>query len=111
MTEEEVILPVMMGRVYDKDTFPPKQRELWDSFLASGERADMTQIYPGSVVKTCQECGVQIAIGPRQTQVYDESPESFALMCPLCTARAAVETGQSDVPVINFNNPHEFKKD
>jgi len=68
---------------------------------------DLSNPYPGSIQKSCVDCGVAVWVGPRQ-QAALTLRDDFLICCPTHAAlRAAEADGGYDVHDLGNKHPNE----
>lgn len=61
-----------------------------------------SNIYPGSVVQKCHDCGTEVYVGPKQQEFLSTAPPGWPVYCFLC----AVKHADKDAFVADLGNPH-----
>lgn len=104
--------PVLACRPVRIDDYPPERRAVWDK-VATNVGTPLN-IYPGSTYQLCEDCAIEIAVGPRQQAAVESATHvglAAHVCCMLCAgARAAeAEADGDEMDVISMGNP--FKKE
>ncbi len=105
----------LAGTPVDPSQYDTVRRAVWEGGLeqlvADGLQAPV--IYSGSVEAPCVECGIQVALGPRQQKVLVQCADEgrvVRITCLICSARRAAESSQS-WRLHNLGNPEDPNSD
>jgi len=97
--------PVLACRPVRPEDYDPKRMAVYNRVQAGA--GVQLSIYPGSVYQPCQDCAIQIAVGPRQQEAVELATSvglDSHVVCMLCAPARA-----EGAAVGHLGNP--FKKE
>lgn len=75
------------GWPVDFTRIPEADRQVWEQSLVEAAKQGIGPVYyPGSVVRTCPDCGLDIFVGPRTEAAVKADPE-IVVKCLGCVAK------------------------
>lgn len=94
---------ILAGKPVNPEEYPPFQKKLWDSAIASG--MPIPPDYTGSIHMDCTRCQTEVQVGPRSQEVMKTT--EVTVYCLICVALVAKEFSEDDqsVGVISLDNP------
>lgn len=78
---------------------------VWTAAVNEGQK--IPPLYPGSIEKPCEVCGIGVQIGPRQQAKMNDTPEDKVMFT--CLIDASILAHQHDAPVYDLGNPYKEK--
>jgi hypothetical protein len=101
MTDETMSLILGMPRDEGKREELARQRE------ANGHGYMKPIIWTGAEPVDCEDCGMELWVGPRSMAAFRESPRP--IVCPWCAGQRAVDAGATVVGVTHMGNPEDTR--
>ena len=98
---DQMVLACRPARIAD---YPPERRAVWEQLVKQTGTAP--SIYPGSIFRACEECGIEVAVGPRQQSALARG--SVTVLCMLCAALYSREPNV-EATLMNLGNPFKRK--
>lgn len=84
------------GWPVDLTHLPEQDREIWEQALMEAAKEGHGPVYyPGSVVRRCPDCYLEIFVGPRTQVMMKEDPE-VVVKCFVCVVKTMAEAYKSD---------------
>ncbi len=103
----DLSLPAAIGCApVDPNQYGGPRLSIWNGIKASGLPAP--PFYPGSVYATCDECAIQIIVGPRQQEALEAAGRQGVEVTKLCLVCAAIT--RSGSVVANLGNPYQPRR-
>ena len=102
--------PVLACRPVRPEDYPPARLRLWRGIAKDvGVEAP---IYPGSTYQPCEDCGIQVAVGPRQQEAISTANSLGLLAHVCCMIDASVRASAPDIDEVvrTLGNPFAKKK-
>jgi hypothetical protein len=103
---QELYAPVLACRPVRFEDYSPERQRLHERVTA--QTGAQLNIYPGSVYQSCEDCGIEVAVGPRQQQAIEAAHQVGLLAHVCCMIDADQRAGEADeVTLISLDNPFE----
>lgn len=98
--------PVLACRPVRFEDYSPEYLAIHERVVA--ESGAHLSIYPGSTYESCEDCGVQVAVGPRQRAAIETAHGVGLLAHVLCMIDASKRAGEDgEIATISLGNPYE----
>lgn len=105
---QQLYAPVLACRPVRFEDYPADRRRVHEEIV--GRTGAELNIYPGSTYQSCEDCGIEVAVGPRQQQIIRAAHEVGLLAHVCCMFDASRRADEADdVDVTHLGNP--FKKE
>lgn len=102
----ELYAPVLACRPVRFEDYSPEYQRIHER--VTRESGAQLNIYPGSTYDHCEDCGVEVAVGPRQQAAIEAAHEVGLLAHVCCMIDASRRAGEADeVDVVGLGNPFE----
>jgi hypothetical protein len=90
------------------EEYDPERKRIWDGGIAEvvAQGNAIPSVYPGSIFEPCAECGIRVAVGPRQQAAMQE--HEATIMCMICAVMKVGEESDTKgvkVTAVNLGNP------
>lgn len=106
---DHAVRPVVACVAWYPQDYAPRLLDLWNRSIAASLAAGepLPRPYPDSSSDICEDCGIAVAVGPKQaatltTWIREDKP--FEVMCLLCATLAIAASGGDASGLLSLGN-------
>lgn len=102
---------LMACRAVRPEEYRPDLWKLWVKVVTDAN-GKVPPDYPGRIFKHCEECGIEVQVGPRQqAAILQMGEENVQIACLVCASAILVREKQADPSatfgMVNMGNPYK----